>query len=122
MRHTIGKKTEPQNEFKLQSWVEYWAALKLLAPAQEAVQQPEANAQDDAYNIRDPVVYIRTAVESWLDEFNDATKGSCTHKHWEQSKAANTIEMRETAWWMNNVHHFVAFLGPRGQLVSRATV
>ena len=101
MRHTIGKKTEPQNEFKLQSWVEYWAALKLLAPAQEAVQQPEANAQDDAYNIRDPVVYIRTAVESWLDEFNGAAEGRRSNENGKQPEASSanpSVSVTSTAF------------------------
>ena len=62
------------NELNLQLYREYWAELRLLVPAQAAVQQTTANAQDHAHNVCYPVVEVRAAIETGLDEFNGAAE------------------------------------------------
>ena len=44
-------------------------------PTQAAVKQAAGNTQDDANDIRDPVVYVGATVEAGLDEFNDSAEG-----------------------------------------------
>ena len=60
----------------------------MLAPAQAAVQQAKANAQDDADDIRDPVVDVRAAVEAGLDEFNSAAEGARADENGQQPETA----------------------------------
>ena len=48
----------------------------MLVPAQAAVQQAQANAQDHADNVRDPVVDVGAAVEAGLDQLNGAPEGT----------------------------------------------
>ena len=43
-------------------------------PAQTAVQQAQANAQNHAHNVRDPVVKVCAAVEAGLVELNGAAE------------------------------------------------
>ena len=41
-----------------------------------SIEQATANAQDNADNIRDPVVDVRAAVEAGLDQLNGAPEGT----------------------------------------------
>ena len=47
----------------------------VFTAAAAAVLQATSNAQDNANEIRDPVVEAGAAIEAGLDEFYDATKG-----------------------------------------------
>ena len=59
-----------------------------LAPANVSIQQAAANAQDDADDIRYPVVDVGAAVEAGLDEFNDAAEGARADEDRQQPEAA----------------------------------
>ena len=43
-------------------------------PAQAPIKQAQANAQNHAHDVRDPVVDVGAAIEAGLDEFNGAAK------------------------------------------------
>ena len=58
-----------------------------MASAQAAVQQPAANAQSDAADVRDPVVKVGAAVKAGLDEFNGPTEGAPANKDRQQTNA-----------------------------------
>ena len=52
-----------------------------LAPANAPIQQAAANAQDDANDVRYPVVHVGAAVEAGLDEFNGAAISARSDKY-----------------------------------------
>ena len=57
-------------------------------PAQAPIKQAQANAQDHAHDVRDPVIDVCAAVESRLDEFNDAAEGARADEDGYEPKAA----------------------------------
>ena len=61
-----------------------------LAFADARIQQAAADAQDDANDVRYPVVDVGAAVEAGLDEFNGTTKGTCAYENGQEANAART--------------------------------
>ena len=62
-------------QFKLKKRIRCNEKCALVFTAAAAVLQATSNAQDNANEIRDPVVEAGAAIEAGLDEFYDATKG-----------------------------------------------
>lgn len=60
----------------------------ILASSNAPIQQATADAQDDASDIRNPVVKVGAAVEAGLDEFNGAAEGTSTDEDRQQAHAA----------------------------------
>ena len=85
-----------------------------LASAKASVQQPASNAKEDAHDVRDPVVYVCTAIEAGLDEFNGATIGARTDEDWHQPKAARACQWEGECREGYEVHQLVASLRRRG--------
>ena len=101
----------------------------MLVPAQAAVQQAQANTQDDADNIRDPVVEVGAAVEAGLDELNGAAKRARAYEDRQQSEAPRARQREGQRSKGDEVHELVAALGccggaSRGQSIAtlRASV
>ena len=86
-------------------------------PAKAPVQQPTSNAQDDAYDIRYPVVYVCAAVEARLDEFNGAAEGRRADEDGQQANAARAGQRECECRKGCKVHQLVAALGYRRRLV-----
>ena len=59
-----------------------------LAPANAPVQQAAANAQDDANDVRYPVVHVGASIKAGLDEFNGAAISAGSDEYRKQPKAA----------------------------------
>ena len=89
--------------------------------AQAAVQQAQANTQDDADNIRDPVVEVGAAVEAGLDEFNGAAEGTCAYEDRQQSDAACAGEREGERREGYEVNQLVAALRGWGRRLKRPT-
>ena len=87
-----------------------------LAPAYASVQQPAANAKDDAHNIRDPVVYVGAAVEAGLDELDRTAEGARADEHGEQPDAACAGQWEGERGEGDEVHQLVASLRRRWRL------
>jgi len=57
-------------------------------PAQAPIKQAQANAQNHAHDVRDPVVDVGAAVEAGLDHLNGAAKSARANEDRKQPKAA----------------------------------
>ena len=57
-----------------------------------SIKQATANAQDDANDVRYPVVDVGAAVEAGLNEFNNAAIYTRADDDWWESKAARIGE------------------------------
>ena len=84
-------------------------------PAQAAVQQAQANAQDHAHDIRYPVVYVGAAVEAGLDEFNGPTEGTRADEDRQQANAARAGQREGERGEGYEVDELVAALRRRGR-------
>ena len=82
--------------------------------AQAAVQQAQANPQDDADNVCDLVVKVGAAVEAGLDKLNGTTKRARADEDRQQPEAAGTREREGEGCECDKVHELVAALGRRG--------
>ena len=80
-------------------------------PAQAAVQQAQANTQDDADNIRDPVVEVGAAVEAGLDELNGAAKRARAYEDRQQPEARRARQREGQRGEGYEVHELVAAIG-----------
>ena len=78
-----------------------------MASAQAAVQQPAANAQSDAADVRDPVVKVGAAVKAGLDEFNGPTEGAPANKDRQQTNAARAGQREGECGKGYKVHQLV---------------
>ena len=87
----------------------------MLVPAQPAVQQPAANAQGHAADVRDPVVDVGAAVEAGLDQLNGAAKCARADEDWQQPKAARARQRKGECREGCEVHELVAALRRRSQ-------
>ena len=83
--------------------------------ANAPVKQAKANAQDDAHDVRDPVVYVGAAVEAGLDEFDHAAKCTRADEDGEQSDAARVRQREGECGEGDEVHELVAALRRRGR-------
>ena len=79
-----------------------------LAPAKAAIQQPASNAQDNAHDVRDPVVKVGAPVEAGLDEFDGTPKGARADEHWQQANAARAREREGERGEGDEVDEFVS--------------
>jgi hypothetical protein len=86
-----------------------------LASANASIKQAAANTQDDAQDIRDPVVYVGAPVEAGLDEFNGAAEGARADEDWQQANAARAGEREGKCGKGDKVHELVAALRRRGR-------
>ena len=82
-----------------------------LAPAQSTVQQPAANAQDDANDVRYPVVDVAAAVEAGLNEFNSAAVYARADEDWWEPEAARIGEREGECGEGYEVDKFVSAIG-----------
>ena len=87
--------------------------------SQAAVEQAQANAQDHAHDIRDPVVDVGAAVEAGLDQLNGAPKGRRADEHRQQAKAAGAGQRKGECGEGDEVHELVAALQRRGRRLQR---
>lgn len=87
--------------------------------AQAAVQQPAANAQDHAHDVRDPVVKVGASVEARLYKFNGPTEGARGNDDRQQTKPACARKREGQRREGNEVHQLVAAFRRRGRLVQR---
>ena len=72
--------------------------------ANAPVQQPASNAEDDAHDVRDPVVDVCAAVEAGLYEFNRAAVGTCADEDRKQANAARTRQREGECGEGDEVH------------------
>ncbi len=59
-----------------------------LASANALIKQAQANPQDDADNVRDPVVKVGAAIETGLDQLNGTPKRARAYEDRQQANAA----------------------------------
>ena len=90
-----------------------------LASANSTIQQTAANAQDNADDIRYPVVDIGAAVEGGLDEFDGATEGARADEDGQQANAACVGQREGECGEGDEVHELVAVLRRRGRRLQR---
>ena len=83
--------------------------------AKSAVEQPQANAQDHADNVRDPVVDVGAAIEAGLDQLNGAPKGRRANEDRQQPEAPRARQREGECGEGYEVHELVAALGRRGR-------
>ena len=84
-------------------------------PAQAPIKQAQADAQNHADDVCDPVVDIRAAVEAGLDEFNGAAEGARADEDRKQPEAARARQREGEGCECHEVHELVAALGRRGR-------
>ena len=78
-----------------------------------SIDKAADNPQDDAQNVCDPVAHVGAAVKTWLDEFNEAAKGTRPHKHGGQSNAPGSGQREGECRKGNEVYDLVAAVGRR---------
>ena len=84
-------------------------------PAQAPIKQAQANAQNHAHDVRDPVVDVGAAVEAGLNELDGAAEGARADEDWQQTKAARAGQREGEGGEGYEVHELVAALGRRGR-------
>jgi len=84
-------------------------------PAQAAVEQAQAYAEDYADNIRDPIVKVGAAIEAGLNKFNGAAKRARADEHRQKPEAARAGDREGECGEGDEVHELVAALGRRGR-------
>ena len=82
------------------------------------VQQAATNAQGDANDIRDPVVYVCASVEAGLNELDDAAEGARADEHGEQTKATRARQRERECGECDEVHQLVASLRRWGRCLQ----
>ena len=75
-----------------------------------SIKQATANAQDDANDVRYPVVDVGAAVEAGLNEFNSAAVYARADEDWWKPKAARIGEREGECCKGYEVHKLVAAL------------
>jgi len=78
--------------------------------AKLAVEQPQANSQDHADNVRDPVVDVGAAIEARLDQLNGAPKGRRANEDRQQPKTPRAGQREGECGEGDEVHELVAAL------------
>lgn len=81
-----------------------------LASMDSPIQQAAANAQDDANDVRYPVVDVGTAVKAGLNEFNSAAIYARADEDWWEPEAARVSEREGECGEGYEVHKLVAAL------------
>jgi len=89
-----------------------------LGSANASIKQAAANTQNDAQDIRDPVVYVGAPVEAGLDEFNGAAEGTRTYEDGDQANAVRARQREGECGEGSKVYQLVAALGCRRRLVQ----
>lgn len=84
-----------------------------LAPAHAPVQQPASNAQNDAHDVRYPVVKVGAAIEAGLDEFDGAAECTRADEDRQEPNAARACQREGECGEGDEVHQLVASLGCR---------
>ena len=79
-------------------------------PTQATVQQATGNPQYSAYDISDPIVDIRAAVEVGLYQFDQSAKPGGTDKDRQYAKASGASQRKRKRREGNEVHQLVAAL------------
>ena len=78
--------------------------------AHAAVQKTKANTQDDAHNVRNPVIYVGAAVDAGLYQLDGAAEGRGADEDGQQSKAPRAGQREGKRREGNEVHELVAAL------------
>ena len=86
--------------------------------AKSPIEQRKHDPKCHTRNIRNPILHIRAAPKGRLDELYETAKDTCTHKDWDQSKAACVGEWKSQRGEGHEVHKFVASLRRRGRLMD----
>ena len=86
--------------------------------AQAPIEQAQAYAEDDAHDVRDPVVDVRAAPKGGLYKLYGATKCTGSYKHGDQSKAARTCQRKGESCKCNEVYDFITSIWARGRLMD----
>ena len=87
----------------------------MLVLAQAAVKKAQANAQDYADNVRDPVVDVGAAVEAGLDQLNGTPKRARADEDRQQPDAAGAGQREGECREGDEVDELVAALRRRGR-------
>ena len=88
-------------------------------PAQAPIKQAQANAQNHAHDVRDPVVKVGAAIEAGLNELDDAAEGARADEDWQQTKAARARQWEGERGEGYEVHELVAAIRRRGRRLQR---
>ena len=83
-----------------------------------AIEQGEYNPERYTCNIRNPVLYIRTASEGRLDYLYETSKSACPNEDWNQPNTACTCQRKGQSGEGDEVHDFIGPIRRLGRLID----
>lgn len=76
-------------------------------PAYAPVEEASANSEAHAGDVGHPVCNIRAAVESWLNQLNQPTEGTCANEDGRQAEATGMSQWESEGRKAKKVHQLV---------------